>query len=144
MLCNFVPVKQKCHLLLMPHIKAKYTIMGVCSLFFKHKPHPENTNEVAIMFSAVSPSVYWGGGGRVPMWPLTTMHWTSLYRDPLNMGPHCTETPQTWDMTVQNPSPRHGTSLCGIPPRPPLDVGPNCTGNLASDIWWPRLETCSN
>ena len=54
-----------------------------------------------VMFSVVF--VYWQGGG-VPKCPLPMMHWTSLYRPP-----------------VQGP---------GSYP--------------ASDIWWPRLETCSN
>ena len=43
------------------------------------------------------------------------MHWTSPYRKP----------PAIW-------------------PWPCLDVGPHCTGTPNTDIWWPRLETCSN
>ena len=39
--------------------------------------------------------------------------------------------------------PRHWISLFRDPPSP-LNMGPHCTGTPASDIWWPRLETCSN
>ena len=65
-------------------------------------------------------------------------HGTSLYRDllppwawdftvtiPLGMGPHSTGTPISW---LQPSSPGHGIPLY----RPP-----------ASDIGWPKLETCS-
>ena len=38
---------------------------------------------------------------------------------------------ETWDLTVQPPS-------LGS-----LDMEPHCTGT-PSDIWWPRLDTCSN
>ena len=57
---------------------------------------------------------------------LSLKHGTSLYRSPY----------------------RHETSLCSAPPTSnlssiSLDMEPHCTGT-ASDIWWPRLETCSN
>ena len=55
---------------------------------------------------------------------------------PQNMEPHCTGPP-----TDMRPH-------CTAPPAPnlspiSLDMEPHCTG-IASDIWWPRLETCSN
>ena len=56
---------------------------------------PDNVMELweGNVFSLVCLFVHWGGS----MLPLTMMHWTSPYRDPLpDPGP-----PQTWDLTVQ-------------------------------------------
>ena len=54
---------------------------------------------------------------------------------PVDMGPHCTEThwprpplDMTWDCTVQGPP----------------DLAPALAWLPAGDIWWPRLDTCSN
>ena len=54
--------------------------------------------------------------GGIHMWPLPMMHWTSLYR----------------------PTPLYGPQLC---PHPVQDPGPSPP---ASDIWWSRLDICSN
>ena len=55
----------------------------------------------------------------------------------------------------QSPSDYTG-NLLALPPPPPLNMGPHCTGTRpapvpfavqwspGSDTWWPRLETCSN
>ena len=67
------------------------------------------------MFSPVS--VYNILLGRGSVWPLPMMHWTSLYR----------------------PSPLYRAQLCP----PPLSTRP-WTHPPTSDIWWSRLDTCSN
>ena len=77
---------------------------------------------------------------RGDMWPLPMMPWGSPYRDPsaqshpLDIALYCTGNPnpshshQTWDLTVQRPKPN-------------LRDWPQ---SLASEIWWSKLETCSN
>ena len=67
--------------------------------------------------------------GRCPMWSLPMIHWTSLDSPSPSPG-----TSLTWDLTVQG----------YLPQPPPLDMGPHCTVPPSSDIWWSRLETCSN
>ena len=58
---------------------------------------------------------------------------------PPDIKPHCTNLLALdpllfkWDFNVLGP-----TDLC------PPDMGPHCTGTPASDIWYPRLVTCSN
>ena len=45
----------------------------------------------------------------------------------------------TWDLSIQRPQPR--------PPPLHTDMGPHCTGTPSppdSDIWSPRLDSCSN
>ena len=55
-----------------------------------------------------------------PKWTLPMTHWISLYSplpppsgtDTLDIGPHCIETPWTWDLSVyRGPPCGHGTSL---------------------------------
>ena len=77
---------------------------------------------------------------------------------PLCIGSHHTGTsfwfqpqaPWIWNLTVQGP-PRAWKLTVQGPPILflPLDMRPHCrwtpfTASLASDIWWPILETCSN
>ena len=81
-----------------------------------------------------------------PMWLSPMMHCTSLYRDfpghsPAPLGhktslyrfPGPGPTPFYMGLNVLGP-----TGLC------PPDMGPHLTGTPASDIWYPRLVTCSN
>ena len=63
---------------------------------------------------------------------------------PWCIGPHCTLSPplQTMDITVQNTSSPHPPP----PPQPPIPQTWDLIvqGTHASDIWWLRLEICSN
>ena len=101
-----------------------------------------------VMFSVVCPLVKHSVYSRGPMWPLPMIHWTSPHRDPLTP----VLSPWTLDLTVQGPPsllpPGHGTSLYRDPTAPPPNMEPHCTGTPspthAVDIWWPRLETCSD
>ena len=56
-------------------------------------------------------------GGRVPVWPLSMMHWISPYRDPLD----CSNL-FNLDLTVQPPDPApQGTGTHPHPPTPTVD-----------------------
>ena len=76
--------------------------------------------------------------GKCPMWPLSMMHWTSLWRvhscpTSLPSG-HCTshyrDTLHPQLQSLSAPSGRETSSYRDLPP--------------SSDIWWPWLDTCSN
>ena len=119
-----------------------------------------------VMFSVVP---VWSTGAGVPCdHYLTIMHWTWPYSDPLvpaslDMRSLCTRTPTplmmghhctgTSDMRSHcTGTLKHRNALCRDPPGPPLVT---CVGqdwrpvqtclpdDPASDIWWPRLATCS-
>ena len=72
-------------------------------------------------------------------WPWSPRHGTSLYTErlqapvPPDIGPHCTETPWSWST---GPRPQACSNLLN------LDI--IVQGPSVSDIWWPRLEICSN
>ena len=86
------------------------------------------------MFSVVS-CLYM----RDPMWPLPRMHWILLYMSPPYPSSLCTG---FWSLFVQGPALKLPyRALAPDPVQGPssVQIGPS-----ASDIWWPRLETCSN
>ena len=72
-----------------------------------------------------------------PKWTLPMTHWISLYSplpppsgtDTLDIGPHCIETPWTWDLTVQCLPWAWGLTIQSL---------------TSTDIWWTRQETFSN
>ena len=77
-----------------------------------------------VMFSIVS--VYRGGRGL--MWPSPMMHWTSPCREPLTPA---SPPPRTWNLTAQSSPGFHG-------------LGTRTGTPHGTDIWWSRVETCSN
>ena len=88
---------------------------------------------------------------RDPMWPLPMMHWASLYKahGPCAIPPLDMEPPSApiwmWDLSVQVPQFPLRTLHSSVCRLPPLDRGPyHQVPPTGTDIWMPRLETCSN
>ena len=81
------------------------------------------------MFSVVSACLSTGVGsrGRVPMWPLPMMYWTSKYRD-------------SWHVQTCSNLDLHCTGTCQPPPQACSNLfRPRCRGippPTGADIWW--------
>ena len=103
------------------NLRGNYSV----TVFFIFTTHQRSCGK--LKFSVVHVCLCWGG----LMWPSPMMYWTSLYIDPNPLTPAL--------------SLGHETSLYTDPSGPtPWTWGITLQAPPASDIWWQRLDTCSN